>query len=80
MRTVPAVRLSRWQARAVIAALLLSACDVSPFVVDRSQTAGRADAPMETVTAVEVDADLVTGRLPLGPPDPTAPPTSEQPR
>jgi hypothetical protein len=62
MRKVPVGGASIRRARAWVltAAILLAACDASPFLVDHDQavgTADRTDVPVETVTAIEVDVD-----------------------
>lgn len=62
MRTVPDGGASIRRARAWVltAAVLLTACDGSPFLVDHDQAVGAADrtaVPVETVTAIEVDVD-----------------------
>lgn len=62
MPKVPSGGASRRRVRALslLVGILLTACDVGPFVVDHDQAVGRTErtnAPVETVTAVEVEAD-----------------------
>lgn len=47
----------RARALALLAGIVLTACDVGPFLVDHDPavTADRTEVPVETVTAFEVD-------------------------
>lgn len=65
MRKVPVggASIRRARAWALMAAVLLTACDASPFLVDHDQAVGivdRTDVPVETVTAFEVDDEDLT--------------------
>ena len=64
MPKVPSGGASQRRARvaAVLAGVLLTACDVSPFVVDHERAAEaveRSKEPVETVTAFEIDDEDV---------------------
>lgn len=73
MPKVPSGRTAKRAWISVLAAgLILAACDLNPFVVDRHRSLGRdgSERPIETVTALEVDTGSPGSRQRSGPAQP----------